>query len=176
MTGPVSRIVQVRHGLLAAVATVLVGAPAGLIWAATANRTPLVVVAAGAADFVNAEGESAVSTDAHFIIVAAIAGVLCGLLAVVLVPRAGLPIVLGLAAGGLAAAVVAWRAGHLVDYDSFVHALRTLPTGRHLLAPIDLKAKAGLVAWPLFAVVTYLIGHGLVLGADAGEPRPADWE
>ena len=159
-----------RHGILAALATVLVGAPAGLIWAATASRAPLVVVAAGAADYVNAEGENAIATDAHYIVVAAIAGVLCGLVAALLAPRSGWPVVIGLAAGGLLAGLVVWRTGHLVDYGSFRHALRTFGTGRHFLGPIDLHAKAALVAWPLAAVLTYLIGYGLVAGADSSAP------
>lgn len=149
-TGRVLRIWAVTTLVLA-----LLGPPAGLLWAAIAPEVKYVVVS-GRTVFADPEGQAVIGVDGRFAVITALAGVLCGVLAYLAGGRGNdIALVLGLAVGGVAAALLAWKTGHLIGLDKFERAVRGAPDGRTATGPADLQATGVLVFWPLLAVATY---------------------
>lgn len=151
------------------VGSVLLGAPAGLLWSHVAPRLRVTFGADGpsAADL---EGTKAfIGADGTYLLVVLGVGVLCGVLAWAFARRSGPWTVLALTVGGLLGALVAARVGVVPGSHDAVEALRQ---GRMGHPPIDLylgrlepKAKvphlratwAGL-AWPVGALSAFLVG------------------
>src|SRR5207248_10196090 len=90
------------------------------------------------------------------------AGVVCATVALLL-RGDGPGVVLGLAVGGLFAALIANRVGLLAQHDGTMTALRQLgiPSSHRLIDLLDFRVRATgvLLAWPIAAVVV----HGLVV-------------
>ena len=61
----------------------------------------------------------------------------------------------GVAAGAMAAAVVAWRVGHVAGLSHYRHVLRTAGEATAVKAALSLHATGVIVAWPLIAVVAF---------------------
>jgi hypothetical protein len=139
-------------GLTAGV-TVLLGAPLGLIWSAVAPHAH-VQIEAGDAYISDATTEVFIAGDGWFIGLTLLAGVLCGVLAWLAARRSGPFVVLGLAAGGLAAAYVASRVGVRIGQDTLRELVRSGRQGTYV-GNIALQAKAALVVWPLGAVAAF---------------------
>ncbi|HEX2314246.1 MAG TPA: hypothetical protein VHJ17_10945, partial [Thermomonospora sp.] len=84
-----------------------------------------------------------------------VAGAVCGGLAYLAGGRDNdVPLVLGLGAGGTAAALLAWQTGRLAGPDGFDAAVRAA-AGRAVESPPDLHATGVVVFWPLVAVAVY---------------------
>lgn len=167
MTTPTSRdLLPARGGLgalpaalLLSLYTVLVGAAAGLVWAAVAPKLSIPALQAGS----DATFRAQVGADAWFLLVGALAGVVCTLMAVALDGEPGPEATVALALGGLLAAFVADRIGYLSERDATAHALRAIgahPDGS-LIAEIDFRIRAlgVLTVWPLASLLVV----GLVL-------------
>jgi hypothetical protein len=153
----------VPSALLLGVYTVLVGGAAGLVWAAVAPKLSIPALAAGS----DATFRAQVGADAWFLLVAALAGVLCTLLAVAFVGEPGPAVTTALAVGGLVAAIVADRIGYLSERGATSHALRAIgahPDGS-LISEIDFRVRAlgVLTIWPIASLAVV----GLVMAINA---------
>jgi hypothetical protein len=144
------RIGAVTTGLIA-----VLGPLAGLLWAWGAPAVRFTVLD-GRPVLADPESQNMIAVDGRFAVIAAVAGVVCGVLAYLAGGRDNdIPLLLGLAAGGLAAASLAWWAGHQIGLGAFEHAVATAADGRTLDGPADLRARGVLVLWPLLAVAAY---------------------
>ena len=152
---------DVRAGALAAVVTVLLGAPVGLLWAAVAPRVDVVVGGQGVQ--LAEPGTSAfIAGDGYFLLAVLVAGIVGGLFAWWLGREHGPAVVVGLTVGGLAAAWVAMRVGSTVGLAELQEAVRGGQQGALELS-LRLRAKEALVAWPVGALLAY-VGASLVRG------------
>jgi uncharacterized membrane protein YeaQ/YmgE (transglycosylase-associated protein family) len=147
---------EVTAGVGTTLLVALLGAPVGLLWAAIAPKVDLVVTADGV-DPNSYWTKEFVAADAWFLIIGMLVGALCGVLAWQLSRRHQLAAVFGLTVGGLLAALIAWRVGHLVDVSRLSTTLASL-NGRLPVDPtLDLRAKGVLFAWPFAAVASFLL-------------------
>jgi len=159
-------------GRLAAFAAALAGSAvlgvaAGLIWAALAPRALLQEVGHGEAQLVNAESSAFILADAWFCLIAALGGVVTGVLGYrLLVRRAGWIATAGLVLGAVVASLLALWTGENIGLGTYHHLLATSPDGAVFRGSLALGAKSALVFWP---GVTSLI----VLLAEYGGRRPA---
>jgi hypothetical protein len=136
-------------------AITLLGPLAGLLWAATVPKVTYVVVQ-GEALLAEPEGQGPIGIDARFALIAVVAGVLCGVGAYVAGGRGNdVALLLGLAAGGAAAAVLAWQTGHQIGLGHFEDVVRHGRDGTTVTGVADLRARGLLVFWALPAVATY---------------------
>ena len=140
-------------GLLAAVVTVLVGAPVGLLWAAFAPQVE-VVVAGEQVQLVEPGSNAFIATDGFFLIAVTLAGLIGGVLAWRLAHAHGPAVVVGLTLGGLAAAYVAMVVGQQVGLAEVEQAVRAGQQGA-LELTVKLRAREAVVGWPVGALVGY---------------------
>jgi hypothetical protein len=139
-------------------ATAVIGIPAGYLWALLAPRALAQVVSRGAANVVNPETTAFIAADAWFVLIAAVGGLLTGVLGYLfLVGRRGAPAALGLILGGLAAAALMLWIGDNYGHASFQHQLLTRPSGTYLHASLSLGSKSALIFWPLAAALVIVI-------------------
>lgn len=150
-----------RAGLLAAVVSVLVGAPVGLLWAALAPRVD-VVIAGTEVQLAEPGSNAFIAADGAFLVAVALAGVVGGVLAWALGREHGPSVVVGLTAGGVLAAVVAMMVGEQVGLDQVEQAVRAGQQGL-LELNLRLRAREALVGWPVGALLGY-VGASFVGG------------
>ena len=147
----------------------LLGAPAGLLWREISPEVTYIVVR-GQALLAEPEGQGPIGVDGRFAVVAVVAGLLCGAAAYLFGGRGNdLPLLFGLAAGGLAASLVAWRLGHQIGLDGFQRAVRRAPDGRTLTGVVQLRATGILVFWPLLSVAVYGVLEAVVRRLPSGD-------
>ena len=152
---------DVQAGVTAAVVTVLLGAPVGLLWAALAPRVDVVV--SGENVQLAEPGTSAfIAGDGFFLLAVLLAGAVGGLIAWRLGRAHGPAVVVGLTLGGLAAAYVAMRVGSTVGLEEVQQAVDAGQQGALELS-LRLLAKEALVGWPVGALVAY-VGASFVRG------------
>lgn len=148
-----------RAGLVAVV-VLLLGAPAGLVWAAFAPTFPVSFTASGPSvdDF-----DDAVffAVDGTFLVVAAIAGLLSGLVAWRLGRGQGPAVAVALAGGSLAAARVARTVGERVVLNEPLRRFcsRTAETGLCALydGTPELRSTGLVLTWAVAALLTFSI-------------------
>ena len=170
--GPPVRWLRIWAATVAAMA--LLGVLAGLLWAQISPEVRYVVVD-GRALLIDPETQDLIGTDGRFALIAVLAGTLCGVAAYAAAGRGrDLPLVLGLAAGGVAAALLMWWAGHLVGLDAFRRLTRTGSTGRQITGVADLRAVGVVVFWPLVAVSVYGLLEALDIARRAAPLAPGD--
>lgn len=150
-------------GALTAVVLVLLGAPAGLLWARFAPHVS-VVLSAGGPGLDDPETSAFVDADVTFGVLCLVAGLLCGVLAFLLARRYGPGVALGLLAGGLLAAWVAKQTGEQVGLDAFRQAVHDSAARGRVDAALRLRAVELVVAWPIggllaFAGMTAFVGR-----------------
>ncbi|MFD9790613.1 DUF2567 domain-containing protein [Streptomyces sp. NPDC059070] len=147
---------ELRGAVIAAVAVAATGILLGLLWLWLAPRVPL--VADDKAVFLkDTEGEEAIGADGTFILLALGFGVVCAAVVFLLRRRGGIPLVVGLALGGLVGSWLAWRLGMwLGPTQDVVAAARAAGKGVTFDAPLKLNAKGALLAWPIAAMGTHL--------------------
>jgi hypothetical protein len=149
--------------------TALLGAAAGLCWAAVAPRAWLVITGPGAAGLINPETSAFIAADAMFVLVCLIGGVVSGVLGYMFAVRKHGPLAMAALFGGaIAAAFVARWIGEQSGLATFRHMLATLPAGGRLRDSLTLGAAGALAAWPLAAG---LVAGGLELLAKPGRHR-----
>jgi hypothetical protein len=155
---------QLRICAAATLIIAILGVPVGLLWTVIAPRTAYVIVG-GKAFIGDPEAQTLIAADGWYATLAAATGLLCGLTAYLLAGRlkeSGL--LAGLALGGSAAALIAWRLGHLFGASAFRHQVRTARDGTTAKAALDLHAAGVVIAWPLIALVAF----GLLEALDVG--------
>jgi hypothetical protein len=160
---------EVRAGVLTAVVVAALGVPVAAIWYAVAPRVAY-RAGRGGGTIVDFGTQNFIAADGWFFVITAVAGVLTGVAAWAIGRRRAVGLAVGLAVGGIAAALIAWRLGTWFGSSGFHTALRTRPAGTIVHAPLALGAKGCLVAWPIAALV------GLVVGVASEAPggRRAD--
>ncbi|WP_329398053.1 DUF2567 domain-containing protein [Streptomyces melanogenes] len=162
---------ELRDAVIAAVAVAVTGVLLGLLWVWLAPRVPL--IADDKAVFLkDTEGEEAIGADGTFILLALGFGVVCGTIVFLLRRRGGIPLVAGLAVGGLLGSWLAWRVGvWLGPTQDVVAAARAAGKGVVFDAPLKLNAKGALLAWPVAAMGAHL-GLTALFGPRDPEPWP----
>jgi hypothetical protein len=158
---------DVPLALAVAVGSVLVGAPAGLLWSRVAPRLTVTFPEGGPA--ANVESTKAfIGADGSYVLVMLAVGLLCGVAGWLLARRAGPWTVVALAVGGFLGALVAARVGVVPGSRDAVMALRHPQVGHE---PVDLWLGAlkgdiphlrarwsAPVAWPIGALLAVLVG------------------
>jgi hypothetical protein len=149
---------EVRDSLLTAVYVALAGPIVGLLWwqaAPKLSRGSLAEILVGS----EAPFRGQIGADAWFLLLSAVAGAVCALI-VVLLRGYGPGPVLGLAAGGVAAGIVADRVGYLAQRAgtrAAMHAVGIVPRASSFdLLDFKVRALGVVVAWPIAALVVYL--------------------
>jgi hypothetical protein len=123
---------------LVAVAVAALGPVVGWLWAEVAPRVAVVKTDHG---FVYADGapEEAVAADGWFAILGLVVGMAFAVLAWALLRRhRGMAVMIGLALGSLAGAVLAWWVGHMIGLAQF-EGVRAAAIGTRLDAPVHLR-------------------------------------
>ncbi|ATL27055.1 hypothetical protein KY5_2037c [Streptomyces formicae] len=165
---------EVRQAAVLAVAVAVSGILVGLLWLWLTPRVPL--ISDGKAVYLkDTEGEQAIAIDGTFTLLALGFGVVCGVVAFLLRRRGGLPLVVGLAIGSLCGALLAWQLGKWFgpETDVVAHA-KAVGKGVVFDAPLELKAKGVLLAWPVAALAVHL-GLMALFGPRDPEPYPAPY-
>lgn len=155
------------------VASAVAGGLLGLLWLWQAPRTLL--VSDGKAVFLSdSEGEAAIGADGTFVLLALAFGAAAALVVFLLRRTGGVPLVLGLAVGGVAGSLLAWWVGSSLGPTSDVVA-RAKAVGPDVAfeAPLELNmAAAAMLAWPLAATVVHL---ALTAAFGPRDPEPEPW-
>lgn len=153
-----------RLDLLAAAvtlaATVLAGAPLGLLWGALAPRAEA-VLAGGQYLRADPSSDAYIAGDGYFLAACLVAGTVTGLVAWRLGRAHGPAVVCALAAGGLLAAYVTMRVGEVVGVDALLEAVTR--SQERVELGLQLGAVVALAAWPAAALIAY-VAASAVLG------------
>ncbi len=152
---------DVRSAAATVLAVAAAGIVVGIIWAALAPRLRGIKTADGVS-LVDPESKAYVG-HAYFLIISAVVGLVCGIVVWWLVRGRDAASAVALTLGGLAGAYLAWRVGRALGPSDLQAWARTAPPGATRALPVDLRATAVLMAWPLMAVLAHL---GLVLATD----------
>ncbi|GGY38736.1 AAA family ATPase [Streptomyces djakartensis] len=164
---------EVREAAVISVAVALGGVLLGVLWWWLAPHVPLVgdVVDGDWVVFLkDTEGEQAVGVDGTFTMLGLGFGAVSALVVFLLRRRGGVPLVVGLAVGGLLGSLLAWRVGvWLGPAEDVVARAREVGRGVTFSAPLRLGAKGALLAWPLAALVLHL---GLTALFGPRDPEP----
>ena len=158
---------DVLQALGVVVGMVLLGAPVGLLWSAVSPRVEFEVSDQGVNVLGPETSEGFIGADGSYVLVLFAAGLVCGLLAWWLARRSGPWAVVGLAVGGVLAALVAARVGLLPGKEEALAALQPgsqergtfelyLGTREEGSDDLHLRAAWGAVAWPVGALVAFL--------------------
>lgn len=144
-------------GTLIATCGVLLGSAfggllGGVIWSAAAPRVAYVVLGRGSADVVNAETTAFISADAWFCLIAAVGGLVLGIVSYRLAVRRYGPVpMLALLAGSVLAGWLARLVGQNLGLSRFNDQLVTSHAGTVLHAPPVLGGDPSVTLWPAIA-------------------------
>lgn len=149
---------------VALIGSAVLGLPAGLIWGEAAPRALLQEIGTGTAEIVNAETSAFIGADAWFCGIAAVTGLITGLLGYrfLVGPRAGgarAAATAGLILGGLAGVFIMLWLGEQIGLSAYQHHLASSPNGTTFSASLSLGAKSALSFWPMFTAIVILIGE-----------------
>lgn len=160
---------EARQAAVILVAVAAAGVLLGLLWLWLAPRVPL-IADSQAVYLKDSEGEQAIGVDGTFTLLALGFGVLSAAVVFLLRRRGGAPLVVALAVGGVLAGVIAWRLGVWLGptQDVVAHA-KQVGQGVSFDAPLELKAKGALLAWPVAAMAVHL---GLTALFGPRDPEP----
>ncbi|QKW05967.1 hypothetical protein HUT18_05715 [Streptomyces sp. NA04227] len=162
--------VELRQAAVLLVVLLVAGLLFGLLWWRLAPQIPLVADET-TVYLKDSEGEQAIGVDGTFTLIGIGLGVVSGLLVFLLRRRGGVPLVVALMLGSLLGAVIAWRFGMwLGPTDDVVGHAREVGKGVTFDAPLELKAKGALLAWPIASLAVHLALNGL-FGPRDPEPQ-----
>jgi hypothetical protein len=166
-----------RRQLLTATVTTLVialpGALMGLLWQAISPSVRYVVLD-GKPVLADPETQALISTDGRYAILTAVAGLVGGAIGYLAAGRGtDIAVAAGLALGGTAAALLAWRVGHQIGLTAFQHAVGAAKDGGSVTGVAELRATGALVFWPMLAVGVFALCEAMDV---AGRHRTVDDE
>ncbi|MFI6692417.1 ABC transporter permease [Streptomyces sp. NPDC050433] len=146
---------ELKQAVGVTLAVALSGVLLGLLWLWLSPRVPL--IAGDSAVFLkDTEGEEAIGADGTFVLLALGFGVVSAALVFFFRRRGGVPLVVGLALGGLLASGLAWLVGWVLGPDDVVAQARAVGQGATFDAPLELNARGALLAWPVAAMLVHL--------------------
>ncbi|MDH6132597.1 hypothetical protein P3T37_001982 [Kitasatospora sp. MAA4] len=164
---------ELKIGAPVAVACALLGLVMGLLWVWIAPEVPLVVHGQQVL-YVDPEGEQRAGADSVFALLGAGIGIVTAVAAFLLTRRrgGGIAVAVGLAVGGLAGSVVAWKLGVTLGPTTDVvgHA-RQVGDGHGFNEALVLGAKGALLVWSMSAMVV-LLGLSAAFGRREEDPPP----
>ncbi|MGZ4638512.1 MAG: hypothetical protein ACXV2J_05565 [Actinomycetes bacterium] len=163
---------ELRTGAVVTASVAAAGIPVAVVWWLIAPL-PQLVVRAGSIYYTEANTEYAVAADGWFAVCTATAGLVAALVVFARARHARLGPLVGLAAGGLLGAVVAWRLGVHLGPGGARDTAKGLADGTRFDGPLQLGARGVLFAWPLASVVAYF---ALTAGLEPPELPDADVE
>jgi len=161
--------------VVAIAASAVLGLAGGAIWNVIAPRAVLLEVSAGTAQVVNAETRAFIGADGWFCIIAAVAGLLTGIVGYRLgISRRGIVARTSVTAGLIIGAVVGgylmlWL-GQQIGQSAYQHQLADAAVGTTFNASLVLGAKSALAFWPLFTSLVIVLGE---IGGGHRGPEPA---
>jgi hypothetical protein len=163
---------QARDAAIVALVVTVCGLLLGLLWVWLAPRVPL--ISDGKAVYLqDSEGEQSIGIDGWFTLLGAGFGLLSALVVFWRYRKGGIPLVIGLAVGGVLASIVAWRFGLLLGPTSDIVAHAKQAGTNHVFdAPMKLRAKGALLAWPALAMGGHLALTAAFGPRDPEPPRP----
>lgn len=154
---------------LVLVATAAFGLLLGALWMWLSPKVPLTSDST-AVLLKDVEGEEAIGGDGTFVLLALAFGVVSAVAVFLWRRRGGVPLVFGLALGGLAASFVAWKFGQALGPTTNVVAhAKQVGQGHTFDAPLELGVKGALLAWPVAAMLVHL---GLTAFFGPRDPEP----
>jgi hypothetical protein len=156
---------ELRTGLAVIGGSLVAALLVGILWRVI-TPLPHLVTRTDGVYLAGGEPEVAVAADGWFAICSATAGLIGALVVFARMRRARLGPLLGLAIGGLAGSVVAWRLGVQLGPGSLRDTVKGLAPGTEFDGPLKLSARGVLFAWPLTSTVAYF---ALTAGL---EPKP----
>lgn len=164
---------QLLTGAVTTLVVALPGAPMGLLWQAISPPVRYAVIG-GEPILADPETQALISTDGRFAILTGLAGMVCGMVAYLAAGRgADAAIVAGLAFGGAAGAVLAWRVGHQIGLETFQRLVGNGADGAMVTGVADLRAVGVLVCWPVIATAVFGLGEAAdVAGRHRLAPPP----
>ena len=165
MSGP-ARWVAFGAGCLAA------GAVGGLVWRATTELPTWTVTPEGTAVLADQALVRMFEATARFVQVGAVAGLLLGLLALVLLRRRGWRVVAAAIVGPLLAGALAWGAGVLGGTPA-EDLLAGAAVGSTVPVDLALGAPVALLVWPFLAMVPVLFWSAFAADPDSHRTRPS---
>ena len=185
---PHEPLVRTRELLLSlgvAVVVALAGFPVGWLWSAVAPRTPVQMISDGAV-LSQPEQEQMIADEGWYLFLTVLAGVLAaGLVWAFLRRYRGVPMVLGLAVGGVVSGSLAAWFGHHIGYAHFRELALHAPVGTSFLAPVNLRvrqvgwwhgflpyARGDVLAMAIAALVVYLLLAGFSAYPSLRGPDP----
>jgi hypothetical protein len=157
-----------RAGVLA-VALVVAGIPAGLLWWTLAPRAQFRITEDGPAAIGSPSSELLVADDGVFVLVMAGLGLVAGLAAWAMRRSRGIAVLLAVALGTVGAGAVAWGIGALLGGGPSKADLADM--GAVVTTELGLGSTAALAVAPFLAVLVYVLGG--ILTADDGLGRTA---
>jgi hypothetical protein len=164
-------------GLVVALAgSALLGLAGGLAWSEIAPRAALQEISAGTAEVVNAETRAFIGADGWFCVIAAVGGLLTGVIGYQLgiARRDGqtrVAVTIGLIAGAVAGSFVMLWLGQQIGLGAYQRHLEHAAAGATFNASLSLGAKSALVFWPLLTSVVIVVAE-VGRSRDQG-PEPA---
>ncbi|WP_031089934.1 DUF2567 domain-containing protein [Streptomyces sp. NRRL WC-3549] len=169
------RRAELVQGALTALLLTAAGLVLGLLWLWLAPRVPLVSDDT-AVYLKDSEGEEAVGADGTFVLLALGLGLVSAVAVFFLRRRGGIPLVVGLALGGVLGSLLAWGVGTWLGPTSDVVAhAKEVGKGVTFDAPLELHAVgAAVLAWPIAAMVVHLL-LTWVFGPRDPEPEFEFW-
>ncbi|NML49646.1 DUF2567 domain-containing protein [Streptomyces sp. R302] len=165
---------EVVQGLVVTAASAVAGAVLGALWVWLAPTVRLISDGEGVY-LRNSEGEAAIGADGTFVLLALAFGALAGLVVFLVRRKGGVPLVLGLAVGGVLGSLLAWWLGTKLGptADVIAHAKAVGPNVV-FDAPLKLQmGAAAMLAWPLAATVVHLLLTGVFGPRD---PEQGPWD
>ncbi|MFB7516065.1 DUF2567 domain-containing protein [Streptomyces sp. NPDC056144] len=164
---------EVVQGIVVTLVSAVTGVLLGGLWLWLAPRVQLISDGKGVY-LRDSEGESAIGADGTFVLLALAFGAVAALVVFLARRKGGVPLVLGLALGGVLGSLLAWGVGTWFGptNDVVAHAKAVGPQVV-FEAPLELNmAAAAMLAWPLAAMIVHLTLTALFGPRD---PEPEHW-
>ncbi|MFD8013231.1 DUF2567 domain-containing protein [Streptomyces sp. NPDC058955] len=162
---------EVVQGLVVTAASAIAGAVLGVLWVWLAPTVQLISDGKGVY-LRNSEGEAAIGADGTFVLLALAFGAVAGLVVFLARRKGGVPLVLGLAAGGVLGSLLAWWLGTELGPTADVVA-HAKAVGPEVVFDAPLKLQMGaaaMLAWPLAATIVHLVLTGIFGPRDPEHP------